>query len=299
MAASRFPGPVGSFFHPRRAKRNPFQRRGFPPGPLVALSTASGKLVRAAKGHNCTRGATIEPSSGKVEHSGFPFHPKFFGRVQGVTGVHVWVGEKAIAHNMVLSFEANDVSQANWLQFLGASVVAVTDKGDKRLAGRITFTKPVSKTPVSVETTVLPSDTQYMLDSEVSGPFASSRHTAVCESLSSGKEKISFFDQPIGNIDGASKALSPFLADFENSNSGVLEALVLAADFYSYLVVSNTTIYLIRWKAEHEFLVTPEGKELLQADYRQFVLDDECGPVAGIGDHRAILENAFPNVVIY
>ena len=55
------------------------------------------------------------------------------------------------------------------------------------------------------------------------------------------------------------------------------DALVLIAEFYSHLVVSNTTVYLIRQKAEQEFLAVPETKELLQADTRQFVLDDESG----------------------
>ena len=140
---------------------------------------------------------------------------------------------------MVLSFEADDVTAANWLQFSGASVVAVTDQGDKRLAGKIIMTKPISKTPVSVVTTILPSNTPYILDSEISSPFASSRYTALCDSLPGGKEKISFFDQPIGNVDGARAALTPFLADFEKRNGGVLEALVLAVDFYSYLVQCN------------------------------------------------------------
>ena len=160
------------------------------------------------------------------------------------------------------------------------------------------MTKPISKTPVSVVTTILPSNTPYILDSEISSPFASSRYTALCDSLPGGKEKISFFDQPIGNVDGARAALTLFLADFEKRNGGVLEALVLAVDFYSYLVVRNTTVYLIRWQAEHEFQVTPETKELLQADYRQFFLDEECGPVAGIGNHRAVLEKAFPDFII-
>jgi hypothetical protein len=218
MAASRIPRPAGTFFLSRRVLPGQSQHRGFQPGPIVAPSTAAAEQVRVRSRRNCTRGAgvKIELSSGRVEHSGYPYHPKFFGLVRAVTGVHVWVGDKPIAHNMVLSFEIDDVTEANWLQFLGASVVAVTDQGDKRLVGVVTFTKPISKERVTVRTTRLPSNTQYVLDSETSSPFASSRDTALCERLPSGKEKISFFDQPIGNVDGAKEALTPFLLDFEN-----------------------------------------------------------------------------------
>jgi hypothetical protein len=206
-------------------------------------------------------------SSGRVEHSGFPYHPKFFGLVQAVAGFMYRRGTRRSLTTWCCLFEADSISEANWLQFLGPSVVAFTDRGEKRLVGKVTFTKPISKEEVTVETTLLPSETHYVLDSEPSSPFASSPDTALCESLSSGKEKISFFDQPIGNIEGAKKALTPFLHDFGKLNGHIPEALVLVAEFYSYLVVRNTTIYLIRWKADHEFLVVPETKELLQADY--------------------------------
>jgi hypothetical protein len=163
--------------------------------------------------------------------------------------------------------------------------------------GRVTFTKPRSGRRVTVETALLPGDTPYFLDSETSGPFASSLDTAMCQRLASGKERISFFDQPIGNIAGAEKELMPFLLSFEQLNGTTPEALILVAEFYSYLVVKKTTVYLIRWQAEHEFHV-PQSGILLQADYRRFALNDDCGPVAGIGNHRAILEQAFPNEII-
>lgn len=298
MASSRIPLPANASSRPFRSSTLQSVRRGFPPGPVPSLAKSLGERIRDRSRRNCSRGASITMSSGRVGHSGFPYHPTFFGLVQAVAGVHVSSGDKTIPHNMVLSFEGDSVSEANWLQFLGPSVVAFTDQGEKRLVGKVTFTKPISKEEVTVETTLLPSETHYVLDSEPSRPFASSPDTALCESLSSGKEKISFFDQPIGNMEGAKKALAPFLRDFEKLNGHIPEALVLVAEFYSYLVVKNTTIYLIRWKAEHEFLVVPETKELLQADYRQFVLDEECGPVAGIGNHRAVLEKAFPGEII-
>ena len=128
---------------------------------------------------------------------------------------------------------------------------------------------------------------------------ATSPDSAQCESLASGKEKISFFDQPIGNMAGVRATLMPFLVAFEKVNGHFPEVLTLVAEFYSYLVVRNTTIYLIRWNAENEFQFVPKIQDLAQeGSYRQFVLDDECGPVAGIGNHRAILEKAFPNKVI-
>jgi hypothetical protein len=300
MASSRIPGPANPSFRPFRSSTVQLLRHGFPPGSVGMIATGAGERVRVGSRRNCIGEAGITMTGGTVEHSGFPNHPGFFGLVEAKARVDVWFAGKdePVPKNMVLSYEAKTVSEANWLQFLGPSVVAFTDQGDQRLVGDVTFTKPRSGTTKTVKTALLPIDTPYFLDSEPSSPFASSLDTALCEGLASGMEKISFFDQPIGNIDGAKAALTPFLLTFEKEKGFLPDLLVLVAEFYSYLVVRNTTIYLIRWKAEHEFLVVPETKLLDQNIYRQFVLDDECGPVAGIGNHRAVLEKAFPNEVI-
>ena len=247
----------------------------------------------------------MRTSGGTVEYSGFLSNEELFGLVEAradVTALRLIDGEEKI-HLMALSFQAETVSEADWLQFLGPSVVAVTDYGNERLVGKITFTKPSGRT-VTVQTTLSPSDTPYFLDSEAWNPFANQPQTTLCEKLAGGKEKISFFDQPIGNFAALVDTLIPFLQGFKKEleirrektgRIGELpEFLILIAEFYSYLVLKNTAIYLIRWQVEYQVLVSP-SEGLVHSDYRQRVLDDECGPVVGLaGEHHAILQQAFP-----
>jgi hypothetical protein len=129
MAASRSPGPAGAFFRsPIRPLLPQLLHRYFRPGPVGVLATSLSN--RGGSQRNCTREAQITLSGGRVVHSGFPNHPDFFGLVEARAGVHVQLRDnpKPIPHNMVLSFEAERVSEANWLQFLGPSVLAVTVK---------------------------------------------------------------------------------------------------------------------------------------------------------------------------
>ena len=258
-------------------------------------------------------------SGGTVGHSGFLSHAELFGLVEATTDVTALrlIDREKKLHQVALSFQARTVGGANWLQFLGPSVVGVFSRGRERLVGELAF----NEGRVKVTTTLSPGDTPYFLDSE-DDPFANRPETTLCEKLLSGQEKITFFDQPIA--DNVAIQLTPFSQSIADKiakghplekRRGLPLSLILIAEFYSYLVLEEKTplptargffgsaVYLIRWQVENEVVVGPSGgvvpddpgDELGQA-HRQFVLDTECGPVGGLaGEHHAILQKAFPN----
>jgi hypothetical protein len=152
--------------------------------------------------------------------------------------------------------------------------VGVFSRGSERLVGELEF----SEGRVKVTTSLSPGDTPYFLDKE-DDLFANRPETTLCENLASGQEKITFFDLPIA--DNVAVQLTPFSKSIGDKiaeghplekRRGLPLALILVAEFYSYLVLEENTplpatqgskvfsaVYLIRWQVEHEVVVGPTG----------------------------------------
>ncbi|NEP68990.1 hypothetical protein [Moorena sp. SIO3A5] len=244
----------------------------------------------------CWTPKDVKVSDGTIGHSG-EFFAGWVEVKTGVTVTRISPPEKQI-HQVALSYEGKNANQANWLQFLGPSVLAVTSQGYERLVGDLTFGKS-TKRRITLRTTLSPGDTPYYLDSDTS-PFANRPITTFCEKFASGQEKMTFFDRPIADVGDVIHFLDPFNKSFNSANGFFPESVILIADFYSYLVLDKTAVYLIRWQVEHEVMVNVGGVLLGSSnDYRQKILDAECGQVVGLPtNHYQILRRVFPGVHI-
>jgi len=184
MAASSAPGPAGIFV--LAPAQPPPPRHGFPPGPTRKVKPLVAGLSRR---RDCLPGTQVTLSDGTVGHSGFLSHAELFGLVEAKTDVTALrsIDREEKIHQVALSFQARTVGEANWLQFLGPSVVGVFSRGSERLVGELAF----NERRVKVKTSLSPGDTPYFLDSE-GNPFANRPKTTLCEELASGQEKIPF-----------------------------------------------------------------------------------------------------------
>ena len=120
MAASSAPGPAGIFV--LAPAQPPPPRHGFPPGPTRKVRPLVAGLSRR---RDCLPGTQVTLSDGTVGHSGFLSHAELFGLVEAKTDVTALrsIDREEKIHQVALSFQARTVGEANWLQFLGPSVV--------------------------------------------------------------------------------------------------------------------------------------------------------------------------------
>ena len=153
MAASSAPGPADIFV--LAPAQPPPPRHGFPPGPTRKVKPLVAGLSRR---RDCLQGTQVTLSDGTVGHSGFLSHAELFGLVEAKTDVTALrsIDREEKIHQVALSFQARTVGEANWLQFLGPSVVGVFSRGSERLVGELALTRDVSRSRQAYRRATLP-----------------------------------------------------------------------------------------------------------------------------------------------